>query len=281
LSANAEIRTALITGGTRGIGTGCAAAFVSQGYHVVICADDAVEFGSDVALRISAGGPGTCHYIECDVRDRSAIEDLVRDSMSTLGRLDTLVNNVGINYLGRTLEEIRLEEIDDLVAVNLVSCILLSRLALPHLRAVRGSIVNIGSLAGAIGHDMAAVYAATKGGISAFSKALAIEECRSGVRVNTILPGNVLTDSRASLERGMASPQIYHDYVETWQWLGRSATPAEIGQACLFLASEQASYVTGIDLPVTGGAELGFGPKQRTELDNETRRALHAKGTGR
>src|SRR5205814_5498240 len=110
------------------------------------------------------------------------------------------------------------------------------------------------------------VYTATKGAIGAFTKALAIEESTHGVRVNAVLPGNILTESRRRLEAASANPEQLHAYIESWQWLGRSGLPAEIGQACYFLASDEASFITGAELIVSGGAELGFGPKERVDF---------------
>jgi NAD(P)-dependent dehydrogenase (short-subunit alcohol dehydrogenase family) len=119
----------------------------------------------------------------------------------------------------------------------------------------------MGSLTSVLGHHLATIYCATKGGISAFTKALAVDEAKNGVRVNAVLPGNVLTQSRADLEANMKNGRAFHDYVEKWQWTGRSGTVEEVGQACLFLASDQARFITGVELILSGGAELGFGPK--------------------
>jgi NAD(P)-dependent dehydrogenase (short-subunit alcohol dehydrogenase family) len=113
---------------------------------------------------------------------------------------------------------------------------------------------------------MLAVYCATKGGISAFTRALAIDEAPWGVRVNTVLPGNIITPSRERLESSMANPEAFHQLVETWQWLGRSGNADEVARVCLFLAGSESSFITGSDIAVTGGAEIGFGPKVRCDL---------------
>jgi NAD(P)-dependent dehydrogenase (short-subunit alcohol dehydrogenase family) len=191
---------------------------------------------------------------------------MVSIAIEEFGRLDVLINNVGYNSPGKTVDQQTLEQIDDLIAVNLLSCILVTRAALPHLRKGGGSIVNIGSLAATLGADGLAVYCATKGGVSAFSKALAIDEAASGIRVNTVIPGNILTASRQRLEASMplAEAQAFHDLVDSWQWMGRSGEPGEVAQACLFLASSRASFVTGAEIVLSGGADLGFGPKHLT-----------------
>jgi len=148
--------------------------------------------------------------------------------------------------------------------MNLISYFVGCKLALPYLRQSGRSIINIGSLTSKLGHQRATIYCATKGAISAFTKALAIEEAKNGVRVNAVLPGNIMTQSRADLEARMKNSQAFHDYVEKWQWLGRSGTIEEVGYACLFLASDSSWFITGIDLILSGGAELGFGPKEPT-----------------
>jgi L-fucose dehydrogenase len=272
-------RVALITGAAQGIGAGCARLFARSGYRVVICDTD--KAGATAVLD-ELGRPATpgSIFLECDVRNPHTVEQVVSLAATRLGRLDTVINNVGINYPGRTLEDLTLKQIDDLLRTNLLSCILVSRYALPHLRRTRGSIVNIGSIAGRVGHDLASVYCATKAGISAFGKALAIEEASAGVRVNTVLPGNVMTTARAKLEHQMASASEFHETVETWQWIGRSASVDEVAQVALFLASDGASFVTGAELAVTGGAELGFGPKRRTNFDTELRSRIRARSAG-
>ena len=127
--------------------------------------------------------------------------------------------------------------------------------ALPYLRKTRGSIINLGSLVGQIGQEWATTYAATKGAVSALTKALAVDKARHGVRVNAVLPGCIGTPAHRD------RPKELQDFVDSWQWTGRVGTIEEVGYACLFLASDGASFITGIDLLVTGGAELAYGVK--------------------
>ena len=265
----------LVTGATRGIGEGCARQFAEHGASVTICSPE-VDRGHALAEEITGQGGGRCIYHECDVRDPTAIRATIGAALGAFGHLDCLVNNAGVPATGKTLEDTSLTEINDLVLTNLTSCIVASRYALPALREARGSIVNIGSLAGTLGHDLAAVYSATKGGIASFTKALAIEEAGSGVRVNVILPGNILTESRRLKEAASSRGAEYHDFVESWQWLGRSGTPEEVGNVCRFLASPEARYLTGVEIVVSGGAELGFGPKYRNSFDAEAVRAYQS-----
>lgn len=256
----------LITGASSGIGEACARLFHAEGYRVAASSNEPTD-GGRLVEGLNSERPGTATFIACDVRRRDEVEALVSRAANQFGRIDVLINNVGYNSPGKTLDEQSLEEIDDLLAVNLLSCILVTRAALPHLRKSAGSIVNMGSLAGAMGHERLAVYCAAKGGVSSFSKGLAIDEAGSGVRVNTVVPGNILTASRERLENSMPEPQRheFHERVESWQWMGRSGEPMEVASACFFLAGPQASFITGAEIVVGGGADLGFGPKRALE----------------
>jgi NAD(P)-dependent dehydrogenase (short-subunit alcohol dehydrogenase family) len=121
----------------------------------------------------------------------------------------------------------------------------------------------MGSLVAQIGQEGATTYCATKGAISAFTKALAIEEARHGVRVNAVLPGNILSDSRVQFIKGLPAgeAEMLDRWVDANQHMGRSGTNEETGQVCLFLASDAASYLTCIEVVISGGAELGYGTK--------------------
>ncbi|MBW01118.1 17-beta-hydroxysteroid dehydrogenase 14, partial [Eschrichtius robustus] len=133
-------------------------------------------------------------------------------------------------------------------------------LALPHLRKSRGNVINISSLVGAIGQSQAVPYVATKGAVTAMTKALALDESQYGVRANCISPGNIWTPLWEELAASTPDPTVTIREGTLAQPLGRMGQPAEVGAAAVFLASE-ASFCTGIELLVTGGAELGYGCK--------------------
>ena len=255
----------LITGGSKGIGEGCARVFCAAGAPVVICARGR-EAGEALAAELTAQGPGECHFEPCDVSRPDQIRRVVDRTVERYGRLDCLVNNAGTHPPHRTIDEFTIEEFEQLLRVNLVSYFAGCKYALPHLRKTRGSIVNMGSLVGVMGQQLATTYCATKGGISAFTKALAIEEARFGVRVNTVLPGNIISDSRIQGVAQSENPEELDRLVDSWQWPGRSGSIEEAGQACLFLASDSASYISGIDLIISGGSELGYGVKAPWKL---------------
>jgi len=258
-------KVTIITGGSKGIGEGCARVFCAAGARVVICARGR-ETGEALASALTARGPGECHFEPCDVRQPQDIRQVVDRTIGRYGRLDCLINNAGSHPPNKPIDEFSVEEFSELLQWNLVSYFAACKYALPHLRQTGGSVINMGSLVGVIGQRLATTYCATKGGISAFTKALAIDESRHGVRVNAVLPGNILSHSRACAVAQSENPQELDNLVDSWQWPGRSGTVEEVGHACLFLASDGASFITGVELMVSGGAELGYGIKDPSRL---------------
>ena len=253
-------KATLITGGSKGIGSGCARVFTRAGARVVICDIDQ-ETGRALAAELNASGPGECHFEPCDVSQPAQLERVIEQTAARFGRLDCLINNAGQHPPHQPIDSFSIEAFKELLQLNLVSVFAACKFALPHLRKTRGSIINLGSIVGAMGQWQATTYCASKSGVHGLTKALAIDEAEHGVRVNAILPGNILTQSRLDLEATMEYGQAFHDFVETWQWTGRSGTIEEAGNLCLFLASDAASFITGAELPLTGGIELGQGPK--------------------
>jgi len=253
-------KVALITGGSKGIGKGCAQVFVAAGWKVVICARGR-KTGETVAAELTAQGPGTCHFEMCDVSLEDDVRHVVERTVALHGRLDCLINNAGWHPDHRPIDEFSSEEFEKLLRLNLVSDFNFCRYALPHLRATKGSIVNISSLVGRIGQEWATTYVATKGGVTAFTKALAVDEARHGVRVNAVLPGNIQTPLFDTFVQTRDDRAAVQDYIDSQQWAGRMGTAEEIGRVCLFLASDMAAFVTGVELIVSGGAELAYGIK--------------------
>ena len=253
-------KVAIITGGAKGIGEGCTRAFCGAGVHVVF-SDYDEKGGVALAQELNAKGPGECHFELSDMRKEEDIRRVVENTLQRFGRLDTLVNNAGWHPPSLPIDDFSVKDFLDLLQLNLIAVFVGCKLALPHLRKTRGSIVNISSLVSQLGQEGATTYCATKGAVSAFTKALAIDEAKHGVRVNAILPGNIYTPMRVTSVDASPDPKGLHDWLERTQHLGRSGTIEEAGQTCLFLASEQASFITGLELILSGGAELGYGPK--------------------
>ena len=254
-------RSVIITGGNKGMGEGIARVFVDAGADVLICGRDA-EAGQKVASELNAQGPGRCIFEPCDVSKPEDIRKTVDKAIECFGKLDCLVNNAG-SHGGHTLfSEFDHKDVANLMNVNFISQFEFCRVAIEHLRKTKGSIVNMSSCTATLGQEGGAIYSATKGAICSFTKSLAIEEARNGVRVNCVLPGNIYTESRRQFVESMGEAGADTDrWAEGLQPMGRSGSPEEAGQVILFLASDAASYLTGVELMISGGIELGQGLK--------------------
>ena len=257
-------KVVIITGGSRGIGKGCAHEFVKAGAKVVICCIDEEE-GTAVAADLQAlegSNARDATFIYCDVRRTEDIENLIEATVGRHGRIDCLINNAGWHPPHKPIDDFSIQDFRDLIDLNLVSVFTACKFALPHLRQTKGNIINMSSLVGIIGQQHAATYVATKGAITALTKALAIDEAPHGVRVNSVSPGNIFTPLWQEAIDASADPQQYRAEGEGAQVVGRMGRPEEVGRLCLFIAAE-ASFTTGVDHIVSGGAELGYGRKSK------------------
>jgi NAD(P)-dependent dehydrogenase (short-subunit alcohol dehydrogenase family) len=254
-------KTAIITGGTMGIGKAICKVFAWAGANIVTCGRS-VDLGNEVAKELTGKGPGKCMYLECDVSDTDRIKEVVEFTAKQFGGIDILVNCAGYFPLQRPIDETSIKEFDDIIAVNLRAYFAFCKHALPYLRTAKGNIINIGSVLGTTGDEGAAMYCATKGGITCMSKSLAVDEARNGVRVNEVKPGHIINEMFEKTVSRQKDPKAFIEYNDTVQWMGRGGTSEEVGQAVLFLASEWASFITGAELMVTGGFEFGEGTKK-------------------
>jgi len=253
-------KVTIVTGGSKGIGEGCARVFCQAGAKVVICARGK-EAGKATAKVLNQKGPGSCLFIQCDVSIPDQIQELINQTVKQFGRIDCLINNAGWHPPFVPIDEFSIADFNGLLQTNLVSVFAACKFALPHLRKTRGSIINVSSLVGIVGDGGACTYVATKAGIIGLTQSLAIDEAKYNVRVNAICPASVGTQLTYNHIERSENPKEMRKILERWHWLNRLATIEEIGQACLFLASDQASFITGVALPVSGGAELGYGQK--------------------
>lgn len=258
---NYKDRVVIVTGGSKGIGRGCVEAFVGAAATVVFCARHSSE-GQSLAAELTKHGPGRAHFIACDVSQPEQVTDLINSTVSRYQQLDCLINNAGWHPPHKPIDEFSVEEFRELLDLNLVSIFVACKAALPHLRKTKGNIINLSSLVGTMGQLYGATYVATKGAISAFTKALAIDEAAHGVRVNSISPGNVYTPLWQEAIDAAPDPEQCRKDGEEAQLLGRMGTIEEVGRLCLFIASE-ATFTTGVDHIISGGAELGYGRKIR------------------
>jgi NAD(P)-dependent dehydrogenase (short-subunit alcohol dehydrogenase family) len=249
-----ENKIAIVTGGSRGIGEGCARALAEEGARVVI-ADMRVEDGERTAQSIRQAG-GDAVFEKTDVLEQKSIEACVAATLRRHKALDILVNNAGTHF-PHTIDSLTPERWDFLIDLNLKSMYLFCKAALPEIRKRKGAIVNMSSLRGLIGQSDAAAYCASKAGIIGLTMALAKDEAKFGVRVNAVCPSNVLTPLMEEWIAKQNDPAGVRKLCENEQPLGRMASLLEIGRPTVFLASEDASFITGIALPVDGGANLG------------------------
>lgn len=254
-------KVVIVTGGTKGIGEGCVRVFVEAGARVVFCARNRQE-GDRLAAEVNSLGKGDALFFKCDVSKTDDIRSLIDQTIEKYGRIDCLINNAGWHPPHKPIDDFSVEEFRDLLNLNLVSMFTACKVALPHLRRTKGNIINMSSLVGAMGQLYATTYVATKGGITAFTKALAIDEAINGVRVNSVSPGNIYTPLWQQGIDESPNPEQTRSEGEAAQLLGRMGTIEEAGKLCLFIAAE-ATFTTGVDHLLSGGAELGYGRKSR------------------
>jgi NAD(P)-dependent dehydrogenase (short-subunit alcohol dehydrogenase family) len=252
-------KVTIITGAAQGIGAGCAHVFAAAGATVIV-ADRKEAEGRATTAMINAQGVGPAHFIQTDVTQTEDIQRLIETTVAQFGRLDCVINNAGSHPPHKPIDEFSFDEFRALLDLNVMSVFAACKFALPHLRRTQGNIINIASLVGTLGQLHATTYVATKGAVAAFSKALAIDEARHGVRVNSVSPGNIWTPLWQEAVDASSNPAQTKADGEAAQWLGRMGTPEEAGRLCLFLAAE-ASFTTGVDHLLTGGAEIGYGRK--------------------
>jgi NAD(P)-dependent dehydrogenase (short-subunit alcohol dehydrogenase family) len=256
-----KAKVVIITGGSKGIGEGCVRVFVSAGARVVFCARTEAD-GNALATEVNRHGPGEAHFIRCDVSRTEEIQNLIDTTVARFGQLDCLINNAGWHPPHKPIDDFSVREFRDLLDLNLVSMFAACKFALPHLRRTRGNIINLSSLVGSMGQLHATTYVATKGAITAFTKALAIDEAEHGVRVNSVSPGNIYTPLWQEAIDAATDPESCRAQGEAAQLFGRMGTIEEVGKLCLFLAAE-GTFTTGVDHIISGGAELGYGRKTR------------------
>jgi NAD(P)-dependent dehydrogenase (short-subunit alcohol dehydrogenase family) len=248
-------KVVLVTGASKGIGEGCVRVFADAGAKVVFCARGE-KAGKALAKEVGAT------FLPCDVSRVDQVTGVVDETVKRHGRLDCLINNAGWHPPHKAIDDFTAQEFRDLLELNLVSLFVACQRALPHLRKTKGSIINMSSLVGQMGQLHATTYVATKGAITAFTKALAVDEAVHDVRVNSVSPGNIWTPLWQEAVDQAPDPKKCKADGEAAQLLGRMGTIEEAGKLCLFLAAE-ATFTTGVDHVLSGGAELSYGRKSR------------------
>ncbi|MFQ5673274.1 MAG: SDR family NAD(P)-dependent oxidoreductase [Nitrospinales bacterium] len=239
-----ENKTAIITGGATGIGFACAQLFCREGARVVLFGrrqdrlDEAVGTIGEKALAVAG-----------DITREEDIVRLVDTALARLDRLDILVNNAGA-FGGAPLHEMEDEHWDNMFAVNLRGVFRLTRRVIPSMRKQKsGSIVHISSILGMIAVPQTAAYNASKGALIQLSRSIAAEYGADGIRSNAVCPGLIATEMTADL---MSDKKLMEEWRKGYP-IGRFGEPEDVARACLYLASDESSFVTGAVLPVDGG----------------------------
>lgn len=248
MTARLEGRIALVTGGTAGIGRATAVRFAAEGAHCIVTGRNAAEAARTLELTAGAGRRG--EFLAQDVTSEEDWARVVTDVIARHGRLDVLVNNAG-SFFVKPLEATSLEDFRGLWTINVDAVFLGTREALRVMQRQRsGAIVNVSSLAGLVGLDQCVAYCASKAACVQFTRAAALEAAPHGVRVNVVAPGPVWTDMIA---RQYGDTPETRAFFSEDQPLKRLGVPEDVADGILYLASDDARYVTGMALTIDAG----------------------------
>lgn len=242
-----------VTGGSTGIGWECARAYVAEGAKVALVALD------EPGVITAAARLGSEHLgFRCDVSRDDEVRAALDRVLAHFGRLDAVHNNAGTGAPSKPLHETTDAEWDQLFNTNLKSVLHTTRHAFAALKASRGCILNTSSLVGVIGQEIHAAYTATKGGMNALTKSMALDYARHGIRVNAVCPAGTWTPMLRQWCQEQPHPATIERYLNEIHALGYCPEADVIADASVYLLSEKARFVTGHIMHVTGGAELGY-----------------------
>lgn len=237
-------KTAIITGGGTGIGLATARAFCKEGAKVIL-------FGrrkEKLEKAVEKLG-GSAIIVQGDMTNNNDLDKLINETLHNFKKIDVLVNNAGL-FNGSPLHEISDSQWDEIMDINIRSVFQLTRRVLPVMLSQKyGNIIHISSILGLIAVPQVAAYNVSKGALNQFSRSIAVEYGSSGIRSNSICPGLIATDMTADL---MKDADLMKEWSKEYP-IGRFGKPEDVANACLYLASDESSFITGITLPVDGG----------------------------
>ncbi|WP_069268611.1 2-hydroxycyclohexanecarboxyl-CoA dehydrogenase [Paraburkholderia nodosa] len=249
-----EGKTVVVTGGGGGIGGATCRRFAAEGARVAVL-DLSLEAALKVADQIHEKG-GQALALRCDITNRAEVETALEQVQAQLGPVDVLVNNAGWDVF-RPFTKTEPAQWDKLIAINLTGALHMHHAVLPGMvERKRGRIINIASDAARVGSSGEAVYAACKGGLVAFSKTIAREHARHGITVNVVCPGPTDTALFAEYKEGAGNPEKLLEAFQRSIPLGRIGQPDDLPGAIVFFASDDANYITGQVLSVSGGLTM-------------------------
>ncbi|WP_025145162.1 SDR family NAD(P)-dependent oxidoreductase [Pedobacter jeongneungensis] len=248
-----ENKVVVLTGGGDGIGWECAKAYVKAG--AIICIIDKNPL-ADEKLNELINTENL--VITCNLINETTVAAAFDAIVEKYGRIDAIHNNAAVAHPSKTLDETTNSEWDLLMDVNLKSILYTTRYGIAHLKKSQGCILNTSSVVGSIGQDNHAVYVATKGAINALTKAMALDYAPFKIRVNAVSPAAINTPTLQAWSQEQPNQNEIETYLNKLQPLGHMPAGDVIADACVFLLSNAARFITGIILPVSGGAELGY-----------------------
>jgi len=242
-----------LTGGSKGIGAECAKAYANEGALLAIAA-----LGKEDIEAIIAEIGGNHLSLPCDVSDETQVKLAIEKTIAHFGRIDAIHNNAGIATPSKALHETTTEEWDNLMSINLKSVYLTTKYGFEALKASRGIILNTSSMVGEIGQEIHAAYSATKGGMNALTKSMALDYAKFGIRVNAVAPAGVWTQMLRDWAKEQPNTKEIETYLDKIHPLGYCPSGDVVADSCVFLLSDKARFITGCIMPISGGAELGY-----------------------
>ncbi|MET4140934.1 SDR family oxidoreductase [Pedobacter sp. UYP1] len=243
-----------LTGGTAGIGFECAKVYHRAGARISILTNDQ----ESLKMARNEFNNDNIHYILADISVAKEVQSAIEETLSKFGKIDSIHNNAGISNPSKTICETSDEEWQQLFDTNVKGIYHTTKFGIAELKKNRGNILNTSSIVGEIGQPIHAGYSATKGAVNALTKSMALDYAPFGIRVNSVAPAGVWTPMLRTWSAQQPDTVSIKNYLDAIHPLGYCPDGDVVADACLFLISEQARFITGCILPVSGGAELGY-----------------------